>query len=130
MRRYFKVLLILSTILFFGVTTPVMAKSYEISNYDINLTLEEAGAFLITERITYNFKKGNFTWASRNIKNRGFDNLEFISIEGIDTGINDYEVSNDNELDVKWYFPKSTGNKSFLLPYRANGGLITSPELS
>lgn len=46
------------TILFlFGVATPnVMAQSYEISNYDVLVKIQEDGSALFTERISYDFE--------------------------------------------------------------------------
>jgi len=48
-----------------------------------------------------------------------------ISIKGINTNITDSEVKQGNNLQLKWYFPESSGRTSFLINYRANGGLIT-----
>lgn len=117
---------ILFLILFFS--SPILAKKYELSNYDIQLVVEKNGDYLITEKITFNFLEGTFTWASRDVKGKGFQNLKLISIEGINSNITDYKVSQGNNLEVKWFFPETTGKKTFIIKYKATGGLITSGD--
>jgi len=86
--------LILLVILLTGIVfnLNVLAKEYEISDYDIELTLTREGDYLITEKITYNFLEGSFTSAYREISGKGFSGLEFISLEAAGTELLDYDL--------------------------------------
>ena len=63
------------------------AKSYEISDYDVFLEINEQGDFLITEIIEYNFLEGTYTQGFREVAGRGFAGVEFVSLESPDTEI-------------------------------------------
>lgn len=119
--------LILLVILLTGIVfnLNVLAKEYEISDYDIELTLTREGDYLITEKITYNFLEGSFTSAYREISGKGFSGLEFISLEAAGTELLDYDLDRGGDLEVSWTFPPASGEKTFILNYRASGGLIT-----
>ncbi|HLV09971.1 MAG TPA: DUF2207 domain-containing protein, partial [Halanaerobiales bacterium] len=103
----------------------VFAKDYEISNYDIEMQLSTEGDYLITERISYNFLEGEFSTAYRKVSGRGFSGLEFISLESRDMEIIDYEVKEGKNLEISWEYPFSSGERTFIIRYKALGGLLS-----
>ncbi|MFW6036121.1 MAG: DUF2207 domain-containing protein [Halothermotrichaceae bacterium] len=124
--KHLKILIISFLLIISLFTISASAKEYEISDYEIDLVLEEkTGDYLITERLTFDFQGDTFSWVSRNVKGKGFDKLKLQSIEGINVDITDYEVDQGNKLDIKWYFPDTIGKTAFKIKYRASGGLIT-----
>lgn len=100
------------------------AKEYEISNYDIEMQVNEEGDFLVEERITFYFIEGDFTYAYREIERNVFSNLEFAGIEGLDVPVEDYELSGRRNLRIKWYYDHQERRKAtFLLRYIGRSGL-------
>ena len=100
------------------------AKEYEISNYDIEMQVNEEGDFLVEERITFYFIEGDFTYAYREIERNVFSNLEFAGIEGLDVPVEDYELSGRRNLRIKWYYDHQERRKAtFLLRYIGRAGL-------
>jgi len=100
------------------------AKEYEISNYDIEMQVNEEGDFLVEERITFHFIEGDFTYAYREIERNVFSNLEFAGIEGLDVPVEDYELSGRRNLRIKWYYDHQERRKAiFLLRYIGRAGL-------
>ena len=122
------VLIIMLLVLMLLIPASLEAKEYEIFDYDIDITVENKGDYLITETITFNFLGGDYSWISRDIMGEGYNMLKFISIEGVDTSITSYEVDQGDDLRVKWYFNETKGRKKFIIRYRALGGLITDKE--
>ncbi len=47
-----KIMISIFVLIFIFLAFPILAKEYEITNYDITLKLEPSGDYLITERIT------------------------------------------------------------------------------
>lgn len=103
--------------------TQTGAKEYRISNYDIEMTVNSEGNFLITEYITYEFLEGSFSTAFREVPRTGFESLRFISLDGVTTPVEIERVSDGRRLEVAWRYPEMTDSATFALTYEAQGGL-------
>ena len=117
-----KVLLVISLVIIciFSFVVNSQGKSYEISNYDINMNLKENGTYIITEKIKYNFKKGSFSEAYRNISGDKFNDIKFISLKGLNTEAQNIKVDkNGNDLDIKWNYPETTNSATFMIKFKA-----------
>jgi len=117
-------LVLISFLLLFSLSSPAYAKEYEISNYDVSLQVSEEGDFLVEERITFHFIEGDFSYAYREVKGNVFTDLEFVSIEGLNVPIRDYELREGRNLRLKWYYDQQ-GRKeaTFVFRYIGRGGL-------
>ncbi len=116
----------ISLILPLTIVQSANAKEYEISNYDIRIDLTEKGDYIITEKITYNFLEGEFSNAYREIKDESLKNLEFISLDGVFTGITSKRIVEDsNGLKINWSYPETDNNAEFVLKYRAKQALAS-----
>ena len=127
MRDRFSVFIMIFTtciLVFCCLSSLSHAKEYEISNYDIEMQVNEEGDFLVEERITFHFIEGDFTYAYREIERNVFSNLEFAGIEGLDVPVEDYELSGRRNLRIKWYYDHQERRKAiFLLRYIGRAGL-------
>ncbi len=112
------------------IISPIRAKEYEISNFDIEMQLTGDGDYLITEEITYNFLEGSYSWASREIPARGFGRLEFISIKGLNLPVTDYQVDDDGDLKLKWFYPETDDQGTFVIKYKVLAGLKSRNNLN
>ena len=101
----------------------VSAKEYEISNYDVEMSLSAEGDFLVEERISFHFLSGDFSYAYREIEGNIFKDIEFIGLEGINTSISDYELSGGKDLNIKWYYNYIGDTATFIFQYKGIAGL-------
>ena len=101
----------------------VSAKEYEISNFDVVMSLSEEGDFLVEERITFHFLSGDFSYAYREIEGNVFTGLEYIGLEGINATITDYELDEGKDLNIKWYYDCIGDTAAFVFKYRGVAGL-------
>lgn len=104
------------------------AKSYHLSDYDVEIDVAANGDLHVAERLTYSFDKGTFTYAHREIPVHRFDRIEFVSLTSPDGMFNiDKQRVRDGwtrELELKWSFPRTSGSRTFRIRYVAEGVLI------
>ncbi len=98
-------------------------KEYDISSYKIQVTVDNAGDFLITEYIEYDFKAGEFTTAFREVSNHNFKGIKFKDLQGIDTEITEFQAQDGRNLEVSWEYPPREGKALFRLEYRGQEAL-------
>lgn len=126
---YLKFLIFFFTILILSFSGfSVYGKEYEISNYDLEMNLSEEGDFLVEERITFHFLSGDFSYAYREVERNVFSALEFISIEGVNTSIRDYELKQGRDLGIKWYYDYLGNQATFVFRYIGREGLQSINE--
>jgi hypothetical protein len=120
-------LLILTFLLIFSlnISSVKAEQSYKIDNYLIEMDINNEGDFIITEEIEYNFLKGEFSTAYREIPGRGFSSLDFISITGVGTPVLDYNVSDGAELEIDWEYPPNSNQATFRIEYLGKAALIS-----
>jgi len=109
-------------------TATFAAKKYEVSNYDVEMTVTDEGDFLVEEEITFHFLEGNFSYAYREIEGNNFSNIEFIGIEGIDITITNYELEKGKDLNITWYYNQVDNKASFLFRYKGIAGLQSEED--
>lgn len=143
MRKINKALAILtlSFICFFVISTPLNAlaasKEYYISNINIEAKVDENGDMKVQEIYNYNFQ-GDFNGIKRNIKTKGSDGVEDVSVSIIsnnsENGINEsksednntFQINKDgNETEVKIFSKSQDEAKSFKINYTLKN-VITS----
>lgn len=122
--RFPGIIMIVFLLLLLSFSSLSHAKEYEVANYDVQLQVSEEGDFLVEERITLRFIEGDFSYAYREIRGNVFSALEFVSIEGLNVPISDYELTEGRNLKIRWYYDQQ-GKKeaNFLLRYIGRKGL-------
>ena len=98
-------------------------KEYDIVSFKIEVTVDSEGDFLITEYIEFDFKRGKFTTAFREVSNHNFKGIEFKDLQGIDTDITEFQVEDGRNLEVSWEYPPREGTALFRLEYRGQEAL-------
>lgn len=82
-----------------AIATPALAqeKVYDIANYDVDLVLRTDGSYRVTERITFDFQQGNFTFATRNIPLDKIDRITEMQVQSEDVVLRDVTVEMRDE---------------------------------
>ncbi len=99
-------------------------KVYEIANLSARLELQPHGSYRIRETITYDFQEGSFSFALRDIPLSNVDGLEDFSVRSSDVRITDVQEEEDGGVRrVRWEFPPTTGEVTFVLDYELVGAI-------
>ncbi len=103
------------------------AKSYQISNYDVEIDVRKDGDLRVVEMIRYEFTKGTFSYAYRKIPIRGFDDIEFVSLTSPDGPVTLTSATLvdrwTRSLKIRWKYPETGGSRAFRIEYIARGVL-------
>lgn len=130
--------ILLSTLLITAGLTKSSAKSYEIPEIRIEVSINEDGTVLITEQLTYNFD-GSFSWAQYRLPKQGFTRIKDIRIsENGASYLNKnneeqgtFSVSESNEyIQIKWNFNAEDEQRTFTISYTLEGALTIGPKWS
>jgi len=110
-------------------TYPVSAsKTYHAERFDVHIEVQPDGQLMVTEKITFHFEGGPFTYVFRDL---AFANLDDIEIQeasmdgktlpgGYDAG--QIEIDNSRPLKVTWHFSSiSDSTHTFELVYKVSG---------
>lgn len=129
MRKIVCVLAVLFMLLWVLPQTTVEAKSYNVTKYNMIIDVKPNGDGVFEERITYDFS-GDFNGVYRDIDLDGTDGYEDIKVyiaegdilkgftPGVGEGLNQYEISRDNNLiSLKVYEKTSNSKKTFVYTY-------------
>ena len=105
-------------------TVSAQEKVYEIAGLRASLEVGPEGSYRIREEITYDFQVGSFTFAERDIPLSDTDGVSPVTVSSPDIEIT--EVEQDEERGswrVRWEFPPSTGQVTFVLDYEMRHAL-------
>ncbi len=99
-------------------------KVYEIAGLRASLELRPDGSYRIREEITYDFQVGSFTFAERDIPLSNTDGVNLVTVGSPDVEIIEVEQEEEGgSWRVRWEFPPSTGQVTFVLDYELRGAL-------
>ena len=99
-------------------------KVYEIADLSARLELRPDGSYRIRETITYDFQAGSFSFALRDIPLSNVDGLEDFSVRSSDVRITGVREEEDGGAwEVRWEFPPTTGEVTFVLDYDLVGAI-------
>ena len=129
---------LLGALLTFVGLTESSAKSYEIPEIRIEVSINEDGTILITEHLTYDFD-GSFSWAQYQLPRQGFTGIRDIKVS--ETGKvyvnkNDeqrgtFSISESDEyIRLKWHFNAEDERRTFSVSYTLEGALTIGPKWS
>ncbi|MEL7834943.1 DUF2207 domain-containing protein [Fodinibius sp. Rm-B-1B1-1] len=129
---------LLSALLFtVGLTEP-SAKSYEIPEIHIEVSINKDGTVLITEHLTYDFD-GSFSWAQYQLPKQGFTGIRNIKVSENGTVYlnknneekGTFSVSESDEyIRLKWHFIAEDERRTFTVSYTLEGALTIGPKWS
>jgi uncharacterized protein (TIGR04222 family) len=107
-------------------------KGYFISDYFVVMNVEPNGNLRVIETINYVFTKGTFSYAYREIPIKGFQDLEFISVQCSETPVKVTQASLEGRwsktFKLRWEFPNTTEPRSFRIEYVAKGAVATEND--
>ncbi len=104
------------------------AKSYSADRFDVDVVVQADGSLEVTERLTFRFVGGPFTYVYRHLPAEYTDGINVISAsvdgvplsEGKEAG--QVEIAGRNPVKVTWHFaPTSDSTRTFSLTYRVWG---------
>jgi len=129
---------ILSIILIGSCFQSISAKSYEIPDVRVEITINKDGTVQVTEHLTYVFD-GSFSWAEYQIQRQGFSAITNIQIlENGNSYINKntetpgtFSVAKNNEaIKITWHYSAEDEKRTFTISYTLQGALTVGPEWS
>ncbi|PAU95732.1 hypothetical protein CK503_01335 [Aliifodinibius salipaludis] len=130
--------LILSIILIGSSFLSTSAKSYEIPDVRVEITIDADGTVHVTEHLTYVFD-GSFSWAEYEIPRQGFSALTNIQIqENGKSYINEntessgtFSVAENKEaIKLTWYYSAEDEKRTFTVSYTLQEALTVGPKWS
>jgi uncharacterized membrane protein len=114
------------------------AKSYEIPDVRVEITINKDGTVHVTEHLTYVFD-GEFSWAEYQIPRQGFSAITDIRVrENGNSYINKnteapgtFSVAqNDEAIKVRWHYTAEDEKRTFTVSYTLRGALTIGPNWS
>lgn len=110
----------------------LLAKSYHVELFQANYELNPQNQIIIDEHLLFNFQKGHFTWADRELSSKHIDRLKIISAT-IDNqpipfgiGINRAQLTSNS---IKWNFTKTSKEKHDLgVKYLVEGAIFQTDD--
>ena len=106
------------------VVGEAVAKTFEIPDYDVTLTVTDQGNYRVRETIRYAYPEGRFTYGERTIPKAGIDSLELRGVESPDADIRDAALTDQGDhWRIRWAFPERREPARYTLRYTARGAL-------
>ncbi len=106
----------------------VAAKDYRAESFDSSIVVNEGDSLSITERVTFKFVGGPFTYVFRDIPTDKTDGIVIESASMDDQtmqqgkGADQVEIAYGNPVKVTWHFsPVANQTHTFVLIYQAKG---------
>ncbi len=105
-----------------------VAKSYSADRFDVDVAVQADGSLMVTERLTFRFVGGPFTYVYRHLPTAYTDGIDVISasVDGVSlpegTEAGQVEITGRDPVKVTWHFaPTSDSTHTFDLTYRVWG---------
>ncbi len=116
-------MIVLGLLLSVCLSVQAQDKAYALSNYDVDLALQEDGTIRVTETIRFDFQQGAFTFGTRTIPQGRVDSLYDVQVTGSDASITEVTHEDDGAATIRWTFRERTQPATFTLSYRVAGAL-------
>ncbi|HOU13259.1 MAG TPA: DUF2207 domain-containing protein [Anaerolineae bacterium] len=105
-----------------------VAKSYSADRFDVDVAVQADGSLIVTERLTFRFVGGPFTYVYRHLPAAYTDGIDVIgaSVDSVPlpegAGAGQVEITGRDPVKVTWHFaPTSDSTHTFALTYRVWG---------
>lgn len=114
------------------------AKSYEIPEIRVEVTVNSDGTVQITEHLTYVFD-GSFSWGEYELPKKGYSAITDIQVwEDGQSYINENSekpgtfsvAENDDAIRLQWHYNAEDERRTFTISYTLEGALTVGPEWS
>ncbi|MFN8471266.1 MAG: DUF2207 domain-containing protein [Anaerolineae bacterium] len=127
-------------------SSPTRAQGLQVSypRFDVDIAIEPSGSFVVTETQTVNFSNGTSRFGYTEIPLRRVDSITDVTVGEPNSPYRlstsqqpgTYKFSRQQASDgsgedvmrIDWYYLPASGNKTFQIKYRVNGGLWVLPE--
>ena len=116
-------MIVLGLLLSVCLSAQAQDKAYALSNYDVDLALQEDGTIRVTETIRFDFQQGAFTFGTRTIPQGRVDSLYDVQVTGSDASLTEVTHEDDGAATIRWTFRERTQPATFTLSYRVAGAL-------
>ncbi len=133
--RPIALLILIALFLVLAPTTHAQTKTFNWTNWDIDMVLQPDGSLEVTETQTLNFQGEPFTFGFRSIpvgrqgNNDGISNISVregdqIFRESSSNAPGTFEVINDGgETRINWYFEPAIGEHTYTFAYTVHGAV-------
>jgi hypothetical protein len=98
-------------------------KAYALSNYDVDLALQQDGTIRVEETIRFDFQQGTFTFGTRTIPQGRIDSLYGVRVTSPDASITEVTHEDDGAATIRWTFRERSQPATFALSYTVAGAL-------
>ncbi|MFN8497761.1 MAG: DUF2207 domain-containing protein [Anaerolineae bacterium] len=135
------VVAVLAALLVFLAASPSHAQGLQVSypRFDVDMAIEPSGSFLVTETQTVNFSGGTSRFGYTEIPLTRLNSITDVTVGEPNSPYRlantqqpgTYKFSQQKASDgsgedvmrIDWYYLPTSGNKTFVIKYRVNGGL-------
>ncbi len=125
--------------------SPGLAQGLQVSypRFDVDMAIQPDGSFIVTETQTVNFSNGTSRFGFTEIPLTRVDNIRDVTVgepnqpyrNSTSQQPNTYKVtrqtasdgSGEDVIRIDWYYLPASGNKTFVIKYRVEGGLWIIP---
>lgn len=131
MKARLTIVILISLLLLAVQVKPADSRSYYSERFDVVIDLQKDASFIVTEKVTFYFEGGPYTFAFRDLAMRELDSLDIIEArmdgeilpEGVEPGQVEIKRGGD-PVKVTWHFlPLSNALRTFELTYRVAGNV-------
>lgn len=133
--RLIALLALITLFLIFAPATRAQTKTFNWTNWDIDMALQPDGSLIVTETQTLNFQGEPFTFGFRSIpvgrrgNNDGISNVSVregdqVFTESFSNAPGTFElVNNGDETRINWYFDPAIGEHTYTFSYTVHGAV-------
>jgi uncharacterized protein (TIGR04222 family) len=99
-------------------------KQYELSNFDVTMTLRPDGTIEVDEAIAYDFQRGAFTYAYRSISIEDVGAVRGLRVTSPDVSVDSLRMTSGDDVHrVRWTFPERSEPARFRIHYLLEAAL-------
>ena len=111
-------------------------KTYYWESFNVDIQVLENGDLRLTERQTLVFSGAPFSFGFRKVNTNNTDGITDVSVregdivyeEAFGRGPHTFTVEDEgDEVAINWYFPETTGRRSYTISYTAENTIRTEP---
>ena len=100
-------------------------RRYTLGDYDVAVAVQPDGGYRVTERITYDFRRGTFHYITRDIPLRYIRDFQLVSLTSPATAVQNVAVARSRvRARIRADFAPARGQLPFMLTYDARGALF------
>jgi hypothetical protein len=100
------------------------AQRYAISSFDVTIQVRPDGTYDVTETLTYDFRRGAFTYAYRALDADDVSALHSVRVTSPDAAVDSLRrTAVDGDVRLRWTYPERSAPATFRVRYTLEGAL-------